>query len=69
METTSGSVDSHETFWLTIDSLKKAVEKAGFDISAFYFGFWETRRPGMLVDHGIRRAKVFVIATNSKAIS
>jgi len=69
MGTTSGSVDSHETLWLTIDSLKKALQNAGFEISAFYFGFWGTRRPSVLVDHGIRRAKVFVIAENTKAIS
>ncbi len=65
MGTTSGSVDSHETFWLTIDSLKKALKNAGFEISAFYFGLWETRSPTVLVDHGIRRAKVFVIATKT----
>jgi SAM-dependent methyltransferase len=69
MGTTSGSVDSHETLWLTIDSLKKALEKAEFKICAFYFGFWGTRRPGVLVDHGIRRAKVFVIASNTKSTS
>ena len=69
MGTTSGSIDSHETFWLTIDSLKKALNNAGFKISAFYFGLWGTRLPAVLVDHGIRRAKVFVIASNTKAIS
>lgn len=67
MGTTSGSVDSHETFWLTIDSLKKALKNVGFEISAFYFGLWGTRTPAVLVDHGIRRAKVFVIANNTKA--
>ena len=68
MGTTSGSVDSHETFWLTIDSLKKALKNAGFEICAFYFGFWGTRSPAVLVDHGIRRAKVFVIAANGRTI-
>ncbi len=62
MGTTSGSVDSHETFWLTIESLKKALSDSGFEISAFYFGLWGTRQPKVLVDHGIRRSKVFVIA-------
>jgi len=67
MGMTSGSVDSHETFWLTIDSLKKALKNAGFKISAFYFGLWGTRSPAVLVDHGIRRAKVFVVASNTRA--
>jgi len=62
MGSTSGSVDSHETFWLTIASLKKALQRAGFGINAFYFGLWGTRQPKVLVDHGIRRSKVFVIA-------
>ncbi len=62
MGTTSGSVDSRETFWLTIASLKKALQRSGFEIAAFYFGLWGTRQPKVLVDHGIRRAKVFVIA-------
>lgn len=69
MGTKSGSVDSHETLWLTLDSLKQALQNAGFRISAFYFGLWGTRTPGILVDHGVRRAKVFVIASNTKAIA
>lgn len=69
MGTTSGSVDSHETFWLTMSSLKKALNNAGFKISAFYFGLWGTRSPAVLVGHGIRRAKVFVIANNIKVMS
>jgi SAM-dependent methyltransferase len=63
MGTTSGSVDSHETFWLTIASLKKALQSGGFETKAFYFGFWGTRAPAILVDHGVRRAKIFAIAT------
>jgi SAM-dependent methyltransferase len=65
MGTTSGSVDSHETFWLTIASLKKALQSGGFEVTAFYFGLWGTRAPAVLVDHGVRRAKVFVVATQA----
>jgi SAM-dependent methyltransferase len=63
MGTTSGSVDSHETFWLTIASLEKALQSGGFETKAFYFGLWGTRAPAVLVDHGVRRAKIFTIAT------
>ncbi len=62
MGTTCGSVDSHETFWLSSASLKKALQSSGFEVTAFYFGLWGTRQPKVLVDHGIRRSKVFVIA-------
>jgi len=45
-----------------IASLKKTLQSSGFEISAFYFGLRGTRQPKVLVDHGVRRAKVFVIA-------
>jgi len=53
-------------FWLTIASLKKALQRAGFGINAVYFGLWGTRQPKVLVDHGIRRSKVFVIAKRTQ---
>jgi hypothetical protein len=65
MATTSRSVDSRETFWLTIPSLRDALQRSGFEVTAFYFGLWGTRAPAVLVDHGVRRAKVFVVATQA----
>ncbi|MEO8206073.1 MAG: hypothetical protein ABI615_07815, partial [Chthoniobacterales bacterium] len=63
MSDTSGSVDSHETFWLDQKSLRTAVQLAGFRIQAYYCGPFSKAGPRILVDHGINRAKVFLVAT------
>lgn len=62
MKTTSGSIASHTTFWPTLSSLEKALRLAGFEMDACYFGTVPKGRPQILVDHGLRRTKVFLVA-------
>ena len=62
MKVTSGSVVSHRTFWLDVPSLKRALDLAGFDLEAFYCGRTPPGKPTVLMHHGWRRAKVFVLA-------
>jgi SAM-dependent methyltransferase len=62
MGKTSGSVVSHRTFWFDRASLEKAFDLAGFDVEAFYFGAIPPGKPPILVDHGTKRTKVFVLA-------
>jgi SAM-dependent methyltransferase len=62
MKATSGSVVSHRTFWLDVPSLKRALDLAGFELEAFYCGSTPAGKPPVLMDHGWRRLKVFVLA-------
>lgn len=62
MAATSGSIANHTTFWPSLASLKKALRLAGFEIEALYFGSAPKGRPEILVGHGHRRTKVFLLA-------
>ena len=62
MQGTSGSVVSHATFWLSYKSLLDAVDQAGFDLEAVYFDKPPGGCPPILIDHGIQRTKIFLLA-------
>ncbi|CAN5787745.1 hypothetical protein BH09VER1_BH09VER1_18490 [soil metagenome] len=62
MKTTSGSIVSHATFWLSLESHRKAFDLAGYDIEALYFDGPPAGRPPIFIDHGKARTKVFVLA-------
>lgn len=64
MNRTSGSVVSHATFWLSLSSLLRALDLAGFDSEAVYFDRIPAGRPAIYVDHGVQRSKVFLLARN-----
>ena len=64
MKLTSGSIDSHRSFWLDKRSLHKALGLAGFKIRATYFGRSPENFPDIDIDHGIRRSKIFILAEN-----
>ncbi|MBN2301289.1 MAG: methyltransferase domain-containing protein [Lentisphaerae bacterium] len=62
MQTTSGSIVSHATFWFTKQSLLKAFDLAGFHVRACYFGRPPQGFPDILIDHGVARTKIFIWA-------
>lgn len=62
MQTTSGSIDSHTTFWLSLSSLKKALAFSGFVLEALYYKQPPINYPEILVNYGVQRTKVFVLA-------
>ncbi|MEO6846653.1 MAG: methyltransferase domain-containing protein [Chthoniobacterales bacterium] len=62
MKATSGSVASHATFWLSYPALVRAFDLAGFDLEFSYFAENTEGKPKILIDHGIKRTKVFMIA-------
>lgn len=64
MQATSGSVVSHSTFWLFHGELLRALDAAGFDVMASYHRKIPDGKPRILVDHGVRRSKVFLLAKN-----
>ena len=59
---TSGSIDVHETFWFDEGSLIRAMDLAGFKIRAFYYQNTPERFPEILIHHGYKRTKVFLLA-------
>jgi protein-L-isoaspartate O-methyltransferase len=62
MQQTSGSVVSHTTFWLSRESLERALRLAGFRLIASYLGKTPAGQPEIPVQHGIRRSKIFIVA-------
>ncbi len=62
MAKTSGSYFSHSTFWLSDDSLARALRLAGFKTMASYMGRAPAGQPEIPIQHGLRRAKIFVMA-------
>jgi hypothetical protein len=62
MQKTSGSVISHSTFWLSRESLERALRLAGFRIITSYMGKTPAGQPEIPIKHGLRRSKVFIVA-------
>lgn len=62
MTLTSGSINSHVTFWLDKKSIMTAIKQAGFRIIACYFEKTPGGLPPIYIDHGYRRTKIFILA-------
>ena len=65
---TSGSIDVHETFWFDEGSLIRAIDLAGFKIHAFYYQNTPEGFPKILIHHGYKRTKVFLLAFRKSSI-
>ncbi len=60
MSATSGSISHHTSFWPDRASLRRMLEAAEFTVThEIYGGLHE----GILIDHGVRRAKIIFFAT------